>query len=354
MEKFDSLFGSKKGIKDDEESDSPEKGAESVLDLEKATDLKNEINAITRGKSLEDLELAELKEVLDRYKQMENALGITSEKRVEGTVQEQMDMAKEVLGEEFFGFQEVKKAFGIEIKPEDIPEIPFSKEELERAKELGQFLVLRIDKASDGKPLTLQKINEILKGKVSDGTKLLYQDDGTGKIKSDAWYKNEDFAKDETPKLSWALVSKDVIPDSTHKNYLEQTEELVNYIKNSVFKGTEISEEYKEAIEEFEGEKKEIEGLMDSDWKKAAEKLSGLKINRMTRQNPAEVLYDIAIYFQNKGERILEYRYTCTSRRSSIGELVFVGRFGSDGVGVSGWRPGSLRGYLGVAFSRSR
>jgi len=350
MEKFESLFGGKKGKKDDK-TPPPEK-KEEIDELGKATELKNEINEITRGRGLDDLELAELKEVLNRYKLMEGALGISG-KKIEGTLQEQMDMAKEVMGEEFFGFQEVKKAFGIEINPEGIPEIPFSREELEKAKELNQFLVLRVNMASDGKPLTLRKINEILKGKVSDGSKLLYADDGTGKIKSDSWYKDEDFPKTDKPKLAWALVSKEVIPNSTNKNYLNQTEELVEYLRNQVFKGEEVPEEYQEGIEEFKKVKAEIEKLMSSDWEKAAEILSGLKLNQLTRQNPAEVLYDIAIYFQNRGERILEKIYTWTARRASVGGLVRVGDFDSDGVIVRSYRPGRSGDDLGVAFSRS-
>lgn len=353
MEKFEALFGSKKTKKDNKKPDFSKKETENVSELEKATGLKKEIGEITQGRSLEDLELSDLKQVLDKFKQMENVLGITSEKKMEGSVQEQMDMAKEVMGEEFFGYQEVGKAFGIEVSPENVPEIPFSREELERAKELNQFLVLRVDKAPDGKPLSLQKINEILKGKVSDGSKLLYADDGKGGIQSDSWHKNEEFSKNEAPRLAWALVSKEVIPNSTSKNYLQQTEELVNYIKNSVFKGKEIPDEYQEAIKEFEKEKDGIGKIISSEWQKAAEKLSNLKISQLTRQNPAEVLYDIAIYFQNKGERILENKYSWTSSRASDGRLVRVGAFDADGVGVVRWLPGLSDDSFGVAFSRS-
>lgn len=352
MEKFEALFGSKKTKKDNKKPDFSKKETENVSELEKATGLKKEIGDITQGRDLESLELAELKEILIRYKQMEGVLGISG-KKFEGTAQEQMDMAKEVMGEEFFGYQEVEKAFGIEVNPEEIPEIPFSKEELEKAKELNQFLVLRVDKAPDGKPLSLQKINEILKGKVSDGSKLLYADDGKGGIQSDSWHKNEEFSKEEAPRLAWALVSKEVIPNSTSKNYLQQTEELVNYIKNSVFKGKEIPDEYQEAIKEFEKEKDGIGKIISSEWQKAAEKLSNLKISQLTRQNPAEVLYDIAIYFQNKGERILENKYSWTSSRDSGGRLVCVGGFGAGGVNVAGWEPDDSDDGLGVAFSRS-
>ena len=351
MEKFEALLGGKK--KKDEKAPSPKKEKGEADGLEEATKLKKEVVEITRDRSLEDLELSDLKQVLERYKRIESALGISMEKRMKGTVQEQMDMAREVMGDEFFGYQEVKKAFGIEVNPEEIPEIPFSKEELEKARELNQFLVLRADKAPDGKPLSLQKINEILKGKVTDGSKLLYSDDGKGGIKGDAWYKNEEFIKNETPKLAWALVSKEVIPNSTSKNYLQQTEELVNYIKDSVFKGSEMPEEYQEAIKEFEKEKDGIGKIISSEWQKAAEKLSQLKINQLTRQNPAEVLYDIAIYFQNKKERILENMYTWTARRDSDGRLVGVGGADSGGAGVGRSWPDRSNDDLGVAFSRS-
>jgi len=325
---------------------------EKKSELGKATEIKSEINTITGGESLEDLDLEVLKKVLEKYKEMQNVLGI-SESEPASEVPARVEQAKEVMGSEFFGSREVEKAFGIKVRPEDIPEIPFSREDLERARKLNQFLVLRVDKAPDGKPLTLQKINEILKGKVKGEKKLLYSDDGTGKIKGDSWYKNEDFPKSDVPKLAWALVSKEVILNSTSKNYLNQTEEIVNYLKNEVFKGKEIPKVYQEAIAEFEKEKEAVGELMSSDWKKAAEKLSQLKINQLTRQNPAEVLYDIAIYFQNKEERVLENRYAWTTRRDSDGELVGVGRFDSDGVFVARGTPVGSHDNLGVCVSRS-
>ena len=348
MEKFEALLGDKKSKKDEKK---PAK--EEIFGLEEATQLKKEIGEITQGRSLENLEISDLKQVFNKYKKMENVLGVAEEERFEGTIQEQMDMAKEVMNEEFFGFQEVKKAFGIEINPEDIPKIPFGKAELERAKELDQFLVLRVDKAPDGEPLSMQKINEILKGKVSDGSKLLFSGDGKGGLESDAWYRNEKFSKEETPKLAWSLASKEVIPNSTSKNYLQQTEELVNYIKDSVFKEEEVPEEYQEAIKEFEEEKDGIGKIIFSDWGEATKKLSNLKINRLTRQNLAEVLYDIAIYFQNKGERILENQRSWAHVCDSDGGCASVGRFSEDGVSVDGWNQSYFSNDLGVIFSRS-
>ena len=351
MEKFEALLGDKKSKKDEKK---PAK--EEIFGLEEATQLKKEIGEITQGRSLENLEISDLKQVFNKYKKMENVLGVAEKEKegLSGEIFEQIKNAKEILGkQDVMGPEEVKKAFGIEINPEDIPKIPFEKAELERAKELDQFLVLRVDKAPDGKPLSMQKINEILKGKLTDGSELLCSGDGKGGLESGSWHRNEAFFKEETPKLAWSLASKEVIPNSTSKNYLQQTEELVNYIKDSVFK-EEVPEEYQEAIKEFEKEKDGIGKIITSEREKAAKKLSNLKINRLTRQNPAEALYDIAIYFQNKGERILENQYSRTYSRSSGEKLVSVGRFDADGVGVDGWNQSYFSNDLGVIFSRSR
>ena len=82
-----------------------------------------------------------------------------------------------------------------------------------------------------------------------------------------SWYKNEDFLKD-VPRASWVLVSKDVIPNSLSKNFLQQTEVIANYLKTDIFsakgesasggKDQEMPEAYKEAIEEFEAKKASI------------------------------------------------------------------------------------------------
>ena len=98
--------------------------------------------------------------------------------------------------------------------------------------------------------------------KKAGGGKILYKTD---------WYKDEEFFTKETPELSWALTSKEVIPDSTGKNYLKQTEVIIDHLKNKVFKGMEMPDEYKEAILEFEEKKEEIQKLISSDWQKAAE-----------------------------------------------------------------------------------
>ncbi|MFA6492604.1 MAG: AAA family ATPase [Patescibacteria group bacterium] len=261
---------------------------------------------------------------------------------------EQMKEAKEIFGNDFLGPEEVKAAFLDQVEISEVPSIPFSKEELEKARELEQMLILRVDKAKDGSDLTMEKIHGLLNGKIKDEAKVLYSVD---------WYKDEEFYKKDKPEVTWALVSKEAVPDSSDKNYLEQTETLANYLRNEVFKTLIMPAKYGEALREFEKEKASIARIVESDkeseWKEAARKLEALKLNQLTRQSPTEALYDLIVRYQQTGERLMENMYTWTKRRDSGGGLVCVGRFESVGVRVGGGRPGDWSGILGVSFSRS-
>jgi hypothetical protein len=255
-----------------------------------------------------------------------------------------LEQAEDILGSDFLGPETVEKTFGRKLQEEEIPPLSCTQEELEKAKERGWMLVLHVDKAPDGSPLTMKKMNELLSGNTSDGGKILFDTD---------WYKNEKFFTEDTPRSSWAFVSKEVIPGSTSKNYLQQTEVLADYLQNQAFEGQVLPEEYQKAIEEFNDQKQEIQELMSSDRKKAAERLANLSINQLLRQKPSEVIYDLLVYYANNNQRLLEDRYTWTSVRRSAGELVPVGRFVADGAIVSGWEPDDSGGLLGVVFSRS-
>lgn len=274
------------------------------------------------------------------------------ERGLSGSMVEQLREAELIMSPaDVLGPEAIKKSFGIEVRMEAVPPIPFSREELERAKTLGQLLILRVNKSSDGTDLTMNKMNELLLEK--------FKREGLGKVvyEGSDWYKTEEFFTSETPSLGWALVSKEVIPDSTSKNYLGQTEVLANYIKNQLFLGMPIPSQWQEALDEFWAKKDLIYPLVSSTdellWKDAAKQLSELKLNRLARQTPTEVLYDLLVRFQTSSERLLENRYTWTKRLSSRGGLVGVGYFDADGAHVSDVRPDRSGGSLGVSFSRS-
>ena len=270
------------------------------------------------------------------------------ETRLEGPVAEQIETAIEKLGKEnVFGPKEVEKTFGVRLR--EVPEIPFSVEELERAEKMGQMLVLRVDKTEDGKPMSLSAMNGILATRWEKEKKggLLNTADGW----RDAVTGEKDFAE-VAPRSGWALVSKDLLPESTSKNYIEQTEVIVKALREKAFKDIDLPEEYEEAIREFEANKDRLTKLMSENWEQAAKELSELKINQLARQSIQETIYDLAIYYDTRDKRLLPDRYAWSNSRSRYGNLVDLGHFGAEGVNGREWEPDRRNGNVGVSLSR--
>ncbi len=266
--------------------------------------------------------------------------------------------AREVMTDEnFFGPDDVENAFGVHLKPHEIPPIPFSLGELERARELGQFLVLRINRAPDNEPLTMEKMESLVRES--------FEKEGDGVFYNDTLSKVEKFSVTDTSNLAWALTSRELIPNSTKQNYLQQTETLVNYLKEYVFAGQTLPPEYADAVAEFEkyydlhfkgNTYVQISQLLNGkNWRTYAKEISELCINQLTRQQPIEVLYDMLICFKkNKHDRLLENQSTLTNHCSSDGRIVILG--GARGPKVvygERWFPGERDGRFGVSFSRS-
>lgn len=259
--------------------------------------------------------------------------------------------AERVMGkQDFIGPDALKAIYGgVELK--EIPPILFSAQELQEAKERGEFLILRLNTLPDGKPATMKNLHEYF----SD-FKLLASP-------SDDWKLKSDFFTKETPSVSWALVSKEFVPSSTSKNYYEQTSALCDHLKNEVYKEG-MPRKYEEAIEKFEAwasatfpgkTPAQIKAeLQDNNkWKKYAESLAQLDINQLCRQSGATALFDLATYYKHASERLLPRPVTWTNSRDSDGDLVDVGRFGAGGAGVGGCYPGSADADLGVLLSRT-
>lgn len=278
--------------------------------------------------------------------------GLDAKKNIEIYVLEvdeatRMRFAEKLFGQDFLGPEQIKEAFLSQVEiPEIIPLIPFSKDELERAQKLGQILILRVNETRDGSPLTMEKIYDLMNNEIKDKVKVLSHID---------WYKDEDFYKREKPEVSWALVTKEIIPNSGHKNYLEQTEALIDYVSNEVYKGKIMPPMITEAIKEFEQEKTSLAQIIDSqkksEWQEAAKRLADQRINKLFRQSPVESLYDLIVYYQQTGTRLMKNIYTWTNGRHSDGSLVCVGYFRSGGVDVNGYLPVNARDDLGVSFS---
>ena len=278
--------------------------------------------------------------------------------------------ARELLGEDLIGGpEEIEKTWGV--RPEEIPDIPFSREELERAKEMGQMLLLRVDRTEDGKPMSMEVMIDIIQKR--------WDKEGKGKLLyTDNEYKNwkertgADFGQ-KSPRTGWALVSKELLPQSTSKNYAQQTELMVAYLKDNVFsaqggsasggKDMEIPEEYEEAFQEWEQVKQTDKNIQDflpnqtnpnDVGQQAAKELAELKIPQLTRQSIQETIYDLALYYDKNGKRLLPNVYTWSNSRSAGGDLVDLGGFVAGGVEGGRWAPGGRYGFLGVLLSRRR
>jgi len=166
----------------------------------------------------------------------------------------------------------------------------------------------------------------------------------------DRWYDSEDFFKKDIPRIGWALVSKDIIPKSTGKTYLQQTDMLVDYL-GDVLPNIRSQRKYYSGVSEFLAQEDAIAQIKDP--KEAARRLSDLKLNQATRQTPVEAVYDLLVYFENTGQRLLKNIYTWTSKRDSYGKLIFIGCFHPRGIFL-GRRDANMEGtsFVGVCFSR--
>ena len=195
--------------------------------------------------------------------------------------------AREIFGKDFLGPEAIKTTFGTELTPDElqgIENIPFSREELEQAKQLGMMLVLRVPRLGEGKterPLTIDSARELFaKGDTLGDTKKKKQKVFYGK-KGESWYDNEKFATQDTPKLGWGLVMKSVLPESLSKNWDQQEEILKKWAKDN--------------------------------------KIDPALVKRRT---PVEIAYDTLIYYGANKESLLEGKYDWTGVRSSGGRFV--------------------------------
>ncbi len=305
-----------------------------------------EIASIQKGRDLSALSIKELASIREKYIRLKQELNIGGKEVKEG-METPYEQAQEIMGESFYGTEEIKNTFGFEFSTDKIPPIHYNPEVLEKAKENGEMLVLRVESDGEGSPMTMERMNEIMqtildKDSEEEQEKLLYDTD---------WYQEEDFFKNTSLRTEWRIVGKEFIPDSTSKNYIEQTKILRDYLL-----GLEsLSEEEKSECNDelLIGLQKMLDEDYDKNWQEVAKKLSELLINKNHRRIPAEILYDWILQFRNRKERgILEENYDWSNTLSSGGRLVYLGSASRGGVGVSASGPDYRDGNLGVVSLR--
>jgi hypothetical protein len=197
-------------------------------------------------------------------------------------------------------------------------------------------------------PFTLENMKRIFT-KAHDGNPFLYTQD---------WYETEPFYATETPEDRWQLVERGIIPDSTNKNYAEQTELFVNLIRTGMFPDNDIPENYQEALTEWDEKKGEITALLktktEPDWKRASDILVSLKITDLCREKNIDIFYRILFASLAKQRKDLPDKWVWSKTRSSGGKFVDSGSFDSFGASVDGDGPGHSSGSMGVCFSRMK
>ena len=122
--------------------------------------------------------------------------------------------------------------------------------------------------------------------------------------KTDGWYADQKFAREDRASFGWLLVKKTPVKGSTRKTW--------------------------------------------GGWRGQVKLLSPLE----RVPNAAEMSWFITTYFEVRGARLFEGIYVRTSSRDSNGHRVFVGNFGADGLYVDYWNDGLCSGSLGVASAR--
>lgn len=255
--------------------------------------------------------------------------------------------ARDILGSDnVLGPEALHATWDLDLAPEDIPEVPYSREQLEGAKLLGMMLILRIDKDNGGRPLTGERMNEILKPQL--------QTQGKGKLLYNVdWYPNEPFYKDATPKFEWKLVTRELLPNSTNLDYADQTKLL----RDTLAVQPDLTQAEQDAITQADDAtlaRLKTQATQDATWKQAAQELANLALNRNHRRSFADTLFDHASLLQTQGTRLFngQVLYDWTSGQSSDGRLVRVGSAVAVGVRVGAWKPRNRSDDIGVSLSR--
>ena len=220
------------------------------------------------------------------------------------------EAGRTILGKDFYPLDGVKQVFTTQPRNTG-RSLSLLELELEQAGKRGEFLIHRTDKASDGTPLTIFRMVQLLQEK--------FNEQSWGKILYDTrWYHDEYFFMADTPRSGPALVSKAPVPGSIGKNCWRQTEGLANLLRQ-IYQGMEMPDLYKDALREWASEKEWLEKILFSNWKGATRGLAELQINQQLRQKPVEVLHGLLVSFLSSGERRLVNAYTLTNTLASDG-----------------------------------
>lgn len=253
--------------------------------------------------------------------------------------------AQEIMGPNFYGIDEILRTFAVNINVNEIPKIPFNKQELKQAKMFGQDLILYIDETRDGTKLNITELKK--RYRVNEAI----EQDSFLFLLDEKHITTDAILQRETPRLGWRLTEQSSLSESYNKNYLEQTELLVGYLQKNM--PSELPKLYQIAITEFEALKESLRPLVVSghsdSQKMAAEALSLLSINQLCRENFIEVLYRIALYKNRYNTYSSDLiKLTMTNSIDSNSSIILV----DNGGRIGWWDVVRTAPGIGICFSR--
>ena len=233
------------------------------------------------------------------------------------------------------------------------------------------MLVLNWDVTREGEPLTIERMAKLAIGnlpgksnvieKNRDGTPkryLLYEDqfEDDGGIRNGAWFSGDRNMLEATPERGWQLVSQGIIPNSTSKNYPDQTQLLVDHIKTTFPNGAfPKGSEEKKAEEEWERERPNIRKLIDTnDDNGASESLSKLEITKRFREPVGNTIFRYLVAYKQGKQLFTDGKYSWSGTVVSDGYLANFGGADAGGAFVRRLVPRGVLAGRGVVFSRRR
>lgn len=244
-----------------------------------------------------------------------------------------LDQAREIMGDHnFLGPEDIRTYLQLDIKDIDVPRMRFTRKELEQAKKDDQELVLYLDQF-DGKPATAIQLSRHMH------EHNLPCDSNITQLQE---YRN----LSEPCRNVWRLSSKNILLGSEKKDFVYQTEWMIAYLK-AYFGGT-MPDTYISRVDEFEKEKESINAHLISPIKynkeMGAHRFSKLMINKLCRENVAELFYRMVLHKRKTGESIC-HDYALTNSYLNEDMLIVVkqelsGFIRLNGHGSNAWANG--------------
>lgn len=215
--------------------------------------------------------------------------------------------ARTILGNNVIGLDELRAALGavegVDAQRGDT--VPFSSADLERAREDDEILVLRAPHVG-GEALTLLWLISRFPESFDQGPlrKMGYQ------LRDEWGIELEPLAATDTCRGQWALVRKDLIPETRNLSY----------------------DEHDAILDEY-GARRGAAG-------------------KFRRRTAIEMAFDVIVYHRARGERLLRASWDWSSSRTMDGGFLNIGRFNDAGMQVFSYSRAVRHGQLGICPNR--